>query len=594
MISFLQPWVLLGLPLAALPLLFHLVQRRDPPSVVFPAVRYLRQVSEEHQRRLRIRHLLLLLVRTALILLLVLAAANPTARGGAPSSHTPAALVVVLDNSPSSGAIAGGSTVLAGLKTAARRVLERATGADAVWLMTAGGLARRGTPAELRTALDSVTPESQRLDLGEAVRQASVILEGERRPGGIVVLSDFQASALSAVRSPVPVTAARPAGSPPENAGIGMIEVGPQPWAAGGGTLVARLSGEHAVSVPVTVAIGGRFTRNTLATGGTATVAAGDLLPGWWVVAMTKAPDELRADDERFAVLRVVPAARARCTDLSRHVAVACQVLTESGRIRAGDDVALERLGRGASIVVPPGDPSGIGALNRALERRGSGWRFGAFTVAASSTDSSALVGRERVGRRYRLVASRAGLEAGVIATAGGEPWIVRSGELVLLGSRLEPDWTDLPLSPAFPGFVDALVNRVARGEGVTLEAAAGDAVPLPGQATALVRDGHRLQVEGGAVFRPPVPGVYFVMEHDDTIGSVVAGIDPRESALGRADKDQIEGLWPGARVIDLGEAADAAFTAVGRASLQTPVLWLALMLAAIELVLAAGGRRAS
>jgi hypothetical protein len=107
-IGFLQPWVLLALPLAALPLLLHLIQRRDPPSVVFPAVRYLRQVSEEHQRRLRIRHLLLLLVRTALILLLVLAAANPTARTGGSATHAPTALVVILDNSPSSGAVRGG------------------------------------------------------------------------------------------------------------------------------------------------------------------------------------------------------------------------------------------------------------------------------------------------------------------------------------------------------------------------------------------------------------------------------------------------------------------------------------------------------
>jgi hypothetical protein len=338
--------------------------------------------------------------------------------------------------------------------------------------------------------------------------------------------------------------------------------------------------------------MGDRFTRNILATGGAATVAVGGLSPGWWVVSVTKAPDELRADDERLAVLRVVPAARANCTTLSRHLAVACRVLTESGRIRPGDEVTLERLGRGASIVVPPSDPAGIGALNRALERRGSGWRFGAFTVAASSIDSSPLVGRERVARRYHLVASRAGVEAGVIATAGGEPWMVRSGEIILLGSRLEPDWTDLPLSPAFPGFVDALVNRVARGEAVALAAAAGDPVPLPGQATDLVRDGRRLQVEGGGIFRPPVPGVYFVVARDDTIGSVVAGIDPRESELARADQSQIEGLWPGARVIALDDAADAAFTAAGRASLQTPLLWLALILAAIELVLAAGRRR--
>ena len=593
MISFLQPWVLLGLPLAALPLLFHLVQRRDPPSVVFPAVRYLRQVSEEHQRRLRIRHLLLLLVRTALILLLVFAAANPTARGGAASSHTPTALVVVLDNSPSSGAIAGGATVLAGLKTAARHILERATAADAVWLMTSDGLARRGLPAELRAALDSVVPEGRRLDLGEAVRQASVVLEGDSRPGGIVVVSDFQATALSAARSPVPLTAARPAGSPPMNAGIGLIETGPQPWAAGGGTMLARLSGEHAASVPVTFAIGDRFTRNTLATGGTATVVVGDLPPGWWVVSATKAPDELRVDDERLVVLRVVPAARVSCDGLSRHVAVACQVLTESGRVRPGDDVTLERLGRGASVVVPPSDPAGIGALNRALERRGSGWRFGALTVAASSTDSSALVGRERITRRYRLVASRAGVDGGVVATAGGEPWIVRSGALVLVGSRLEPEWTDLPLAPAFPGFVDALVNRVARGEAVTLTAAAGDPVPLPGEATDLVRDGRRLPVEGGGIFRPPMPGAYFVLAGEDTIGSLVSGIDPRESALGRAGEEEIEALWPGVRVIDPSEAADAAFTAIGRASLQTPLLWLALALALIELALAAGRRRA-
>ena len=77
MIGFLQPWALLGLPLVGLPLLLHLMQRRDPPTVEFPAVRYLVQISEEHQRRLRLRHWLLLLVRTLLVLALVLAAAGP-------------------------------------------------------------------------------------------------------------------------------------------------------------------------------------------------------------------------------------------------------------------------------------------------------------------------------------------------------------------------------------------------------------------------------------------------------------------------------------------------------------------------------------
>ena len=38
MIGFLQPLLLAALPLAALPLVLHLMARRDPPTVPFPAV----------------------------------------------------------------------------------------------------------------------------------------------------------------------------------------------------------------------------------------------------------------------------------------------------------------------------------------------------------------------------------------------------------------------------------------------------------------------------------------------------------------------------------------------------------------------------
>ena len=78
--TFLHPWLLAGLLAAGVPLLLHLVQRREPPTVVFPAVRYLLDATREHQRRLRIRHWLLLLLRTLLIVALVLAAAGPTVR----------------------------------------------------------------------------------------------------------------------------------------------------------------------------------------------------------------------------------------------------------------------------------------------------------------------------------------------------------------------------------------------------------------------------------------------------------------------------------------------------------------------------------
>ena len=102
MIGFLHPWALVGLLAAGIPILLHLLARSEPPTVVFPAVRYLITTTQEHQRRLKLQHLLLLAVRTLLIVALVLAAAGPTLPLRGVPGHAPSALVLVVDNSPSS------------------------------------------------------------------------------------------------------------------------------------------------------------------------------------------------------------------------------------------------------------------------------------------------------------------------------------------------------------------------------------------------------------------------------------------------------------------------------------------------------------
>ncbi|MGH7632035.1 MAG: BatA domain-containing protein, partial [Gemmatimonadales bacterium] len=109
MIGFLHPWLLAGLVAAGIPILLHLLQRREPPTVVFPAVRYLIAATQEHQRRLKLQNWLLLILRTALIVLLVLAAAGPTVPARGAPGHAPSALVVVVDNSASSGAVVNGA-----------------------------------------------------------------------------------------------------------------------------------------------------------------------------------------------------------------------------------------------------------------------------------------------------------------------------------------------------------------------------------------------------------------------------------------------------------------------------------------------------
>src|SRR5215208_1965090 len=235
MISFLHPWVLAGLTAAAIPILLHLLARREPPTVVFPAVRYLVSTTQEHQRRLKLQNLLLLLLRTLLIVLVVVAAAGPTVQLTGVPGHAPSALVLVVDNSPSSGAVVGGTPQLASIVGAATRVLERASPEDALWLVTADGIPRRGDRQTLGELVGSLRVSSQRLDLGRALTLAAEVLASEPRPGEIMLLTDLQASALSAATRTAALIIGRPQGDTPPNNGIAAIETGAQPWSTDGG-----------------------------------------------------------------------------------------------------------------------------------------------------------------------------------------------------------------------------------------------------------------------------------------------------------------------------------------------------------------------
>ncbi|MBE0591362.1 MAG: BatA domain-containing protein, partial [Gemmatimonadales bacterium] len=92
MIGFLNPLALLGLVAAGIPPLLHLLGRRQPPIVVFPAIRYLTAAEREHSRRLKLRNLVLLLLRIAVIVFVVLALSRPVVRVRAGASHPPAAV----------------------------------------------------------------------------------------------------------------------------------------------------------------------------------------------------------------------------------------------------------------------------------------------------------------------------------------------------------------------------------------------------------------------------------------------------------------------------------------------------------------------
>jgi aerotolerance regulator-like protein len=567
-VTFLHPLVLLGLVAAGIPAVLHLLERRVPPEADFPPLRYLTEAERQSARRLKLRHRLLLLLRTALVVLVVLAAARPlvpSRGGGDAAGHEPTALAVILDNSPSSGVVVDGRPVLDHLKAVARGSLAHATADDRLWLVLADGVARAGRREELLATVDSVGVSPRRLDLTVALRQAVRLVDGEPLPAREVhVVSDLQRTALGEGRVDVPpgvrVLALAASGQAPANRGVGSARV------SDGAVAVAVAGTPGAGAAPVTVRVRGREVgRALVAPGASASITLPPLAPGWWVGEVALDPDELRADDRRLLVWRVAPPARVTVqAGAGPFVAAALAVLADGGKVRDGADVSFgdrPESGGGAqhSVVMPPADPALLGQVNRALAARGLRWRYGAAgTPGPIAAPSLPGIAAAQVTRRYRIedgARDNGGESPGdsaVLATVNDDPWLVRDGGVLLLGSRLDTAWTALPATPAFVPFVDALANRLTRGE-----------APVAG-------------AEG-------TPRVEFQLRGADTIGATVYGIDPRESDLTAAPPDLVHRVLGAAVLDDVAFAADR-FAGTRRADGSGLLLALALVVAAVEL----------
>jgi hypothetical protein len=99
--GFLTPVLLGGIALVAIPIALHLVMRRQPKELVFPALQFVQERRDANRRRMKLRHLALLALRCLLIAGLAAALARPTLKGTGLKGKegAPLAVSLVVDNS---------------------------------------------------------------------------------------------------------------------------------------------------------------------------------------------------------------------------------------------------------------------------------------------------------------------------------------------------------------------------------------------------------------------------------------------------------------------------------------------------------------
>jgi len=597
LISFLQPAALFALVAATIPALLHLLGRRIPPTVSFPAVRYLTATEKEHSRHLRLRNMLLLILRTAGIALLVLAASRPAVETGSGESHMPTAWAIVVDNSASSSAVVEGRRVLDELVTVARDVLSRFSDGDRLWLTLADGTPRQVSRLEAKAALDALAPSAIRLDLGAATRAAALSIQNEPLVHGpVVIVSDLQASALSqGTRSNTRIIAWQP-NSPPANRWLDSIISEPEQWSPNGAVVVSVLGSEDRQGA-LRLRVGGTELSRAVASPGERAILRGTLTRRGWTRAVVELdPDELRIDDRReIALFYSDPASVRLASGLGEFLNDAFAVLLDGNRISRGNQITLGELSaEGVSIVFPPADPALTGAINRELRALGVNWQYEQLMEGEwiLPEDIGPAAGIE-VYRRHALRGS-----GQVYGTVSEEPWLVRDGNVVVVASRMEPEWTRLPVSAAFLPLLDLVINRIAAEETWLVKASPGDLVDLPKSASVLFGAAEEQPVTVppiGRLMAPLHPGVYFLGGvSGDTVGALEVFVDPRESRLATADESDLRGsLGDRAEILTTGEIGRELFRDEGRTEIANLLLILAAIALLAEFLVASSGGRA-
>ncbi len=203
-LSFLNPAALLALAAVTIPLFLHLFNLRQPRTVEFSSLDFVKELQRSAVQRVRIKQWLLLALRMLAIACLVLAFAQPTLTStlGAMGASVPTTHAIVVDNSLSMTADGEGGSYFDQAVRKAEGVLETVEENDEVLLWpTAHAGSSRPEPVSnagvARGALADLEPQAGASSLSQAiVNTAEAAAQSDAPQTVVYVASDLQASTL--------------------------------------------------------------------------------------------------------------------------------------------------------------------------------------------------------------------------------------------------------------------------------------------------------------------------------------------------------------------------------------------------------------
>jgi hypothetical protein len=286
----------------------------------------------------------------------------------------------------------------------------------------------------------------------------------------------------------------------------------------------------------------------------------------------------------------------------------AVDVLKGSGRVSDGRDIAIvpgDELSTLPALIIAPSDPVRIGAANRALERAGIPWRFGAQRrgdVTVTAVRDSAIGDSTQAAfvdisatLRYQLV-PQAGADADTLARVGQEPWIVAGPRYAIVASPMDPAATTFPVRAAFvPWLATVLTERLVGEPGGVLAATPGERIRRPRWADALEGAGGARITLADDLEAPARAGTYFFDRSGRRVGALVVNPEPRESILDRASASEIARHIRARQVLPVSDRAQfssLSFRSAGRSSIAEPLLIAALILLGLEAYFVGARRR--